>query len=70
MRGADSEGTGVLCGEGGFTLIETILTLSILVILLGLVLSSLRIGVMSWERGRDGRSRGRFEKVHRQEIFD
>ncbi len=38
-------------GEKGFTLIETILSLSILVILLGLVLSSLRLGQSSWERG-------------------
>ena len=38
-------------GDRGFTLIETILSLSILVLLLGLVLSSLRLGQRSWERG-------------------
>ncbi len=38
-------------GDKGFTLIETILSLSILVVLLGLVLSSLRLGQSSWERG-------------------
>ncbi len=38
-------------GERGFTLIETILALSITVIILGLLLSSLRLGYLSWEKG-------------------
>ncbi len=37
--------------ERGFTLIETILSLSILVIMIGLVLSSLRLGQRSMEKG-------------------
>ncbi len=37
--------------EQGFTLIETVLSLSILVIMIGLVLSSLRLGQRSMEKG-------------------
>ncbi|MFQ5353809.1 MAG: type II secretion system protein GspJ [Thermodesulfobacteriota bacterium] len=37
--------------ERGFTLIETILSLSILVIMIGLVLSSVRLGQKSWLKG-------------------
>jgi len=39
--------------EGGFTLIETILALSILVVMIGLVLSALRLGQRSMEKGED-----------------
>ncbi|MFQ5442188.1 MAG: prepilin-type N-terminal cleavage/methylation domain-containing protein [Thermodesulfobacteriota bacterium] len=39
--------------ERGFTLIETILSLSILVVMIGLVLSSLRLGQKSWEKGEE-----------------
>jgi len=37
--------------ERGFTLIETILTLSILVVMLGIVFSAMRMGIRSWEKG-------------------
>ncbi len=37
--------------ERGFTLIETILSLSILVVMIGLVLSAMRLGQRSWEKG-------------------
>ncbi len=37
--------------ERGFTLIETILTLSILGVVLVILLSSLRLGIRSWEKG-------------------
>jgi len=37
--------------EGGFTLIETLLALSILVVMIGLVLSALRLGQRSMEKG-------------------
>lgn len=37
--------------ERGFTLVETIVTLVILVILLGIVLSAMRLGIRSWEKG-------------------
>lgn len=50
-------------GEEGFTLIETILALSILVVMLGLVISSLRLGYRSWEKGEgavDGAASRRF----------
>jgi hypothetical protein len=40
-------------GEHGFTLIETVLALSITVIILGLILSSLRLSYLSWEKGTD-----------------
>lgn len=40
-----------LRGEGGFTLIETILSLSITVVILALLFSSFRLGYRSWERG-------------------
>ncbi|MFQ5480082.1 MAG: type II secretion system protein GspJ [Thermodesulfobacteriota bacterium] len=42
----------ISCGdERGFTLIETILALSILVVMIGLVLSSVRLGQKSWQKG-------------------
>ncbi|MBI1912589.1 MAG: hypothetical protein HYS21_11390 [Deltaproteobacteria bacterium] len=41
----------VLDDKRGFTLLETVLTLFILVTLTGLVLSSLRLGIRAWERG-------------------
>lgn len=37
--------------EQGFTLLETMLTLSILVIMLGIVFSAMRMGIRSWEKG-------------------
>lgn len=37
--------------EGGFTLIEVVLALSILVILLGILFSAVRLGISSWEKG-------------------
>ncbi|MBI5236993.1 MAG: prepilin-type N-terminal cleavage/methylation domain-containing protein [Deltaproteobacteria bacterium] len=37
--------------ERGFTLVETIVTLVILVIILGIVLSAMRLGIRSWEKG-------------------
>lgn len=37
--------------ELGFTLIETIVTLVILVMVLGIVLSAMRLGIRSWEKG-------------------
>jgi len=37
--------------ERGFTLIETILSLSILVIMIGIVLSSMRLGQKAWQKG-------------------
>lgn len=40
-------------GQKGFTLIETILALSITAILLISVLSALRLGISSWERGEE-----------------
>ncbi len=39
--------------ERGFTLIETILALSILVVMIGLVLSSVRLGQHSWQKGEE-----------------
>ncbi len=39
--------------ERGFTLIETMLSLSILVIMIGLVLSSMRLGQKAWEKGEN-----------------
>jgi len=39
--------------EGGFTLIETLLALSIVVVMIGLVLSALRLGQRSMEKGED-----------------
>lgn len=38
-------------GEGGFTLVETLLTLSILAVILVILFSSLRLGISSWEKG-------------------
>lgn len=46
-------GLYALRDERGFTLIETILSLSILVVMIGLVLSSLRLGQKSWEKGEE-----------------
>jgi len=43
----------LLGDEGGFTLIETILALSIVVVMIGLVLSALRLGQRSMEKGED-----------------
>jgi len=37
--------------EHGFTLLETLLTLSILVVMLGIVFSAMRMGIRSWEKG-------------------
>lgn len=37
--------------DRGFTLLETILTMVILVVMLGIVLSAMRIGIRSWEKG-------------------
>jgi prepilin-type N-terminal cleavage/methylation domain-containing protein len=37
--------------ERGFTLVETIMTLVILVVLLGIVFAALRLGIRSWEKG-------------------
>ncbi|MBI1911052.1 MAG: prepilin-type N-terminal cleavage/methylation domain-containing protein [Deltaproteobacteria bacterium] len=37
--------------QNGFTLIETVLTLSITTVLLVAVLSALRLGISSWEKG-------------------
>ncbi|MFI5304852.1 MAG: prepilin-type N-terminal cleavage/methylation domain-containing protein [Nitrospiria bacterium] len=37
--------------RGGFTLIETILTLSIMVLVLGILFAAFRLGIRSWERG-------------------
>lgn len=37
--------------QGGFTLIEVVLALSILVILLGVLFSAIRLGIRSWEKG-------------------
>jgi prepilin-type N-terminal cleavage/methylation domain-containing protein len=37
--------------DRGFTLVETIMTLAILVVLLGIVFSALRLGIRSWEKG-------------------
>jgi prepilin-type N-terminal cleavage/methylation domain-containing protein len=45
------QGLTIIKGENGFTLIETILALSITVIILALLLSSLRLGYISWEKG-------------------
>lgn len=38
-------------GERGFTLIETLLSLSILGVLVVLLLSAMRLGIRSWEKG-------------------
>lgn len=46
-----SEAVVSLRDERGFTLIETILSLSILVIMIGLVLTSMRLGQKSWQKG-------------------
>lgn len=49
--------TGDICGnrgnreEGGFTLLEVVLALSILVMLLGVLFSAIRLGIRSWEKG-------------------
>lgn len=40
-----------LKGESGFTLLETVLTLAILGMLLVIVLSAVRLGIRSWEKG-------------------
>src|SRR3972149_6610878 len=38
-------------GERGFTLIETLLATSILIMLLAILLSAFRLGIRSWEKG-------------------
>ncbi len=38
-------------GQAGFTLLETLLTLSIMTLMLGIVFSALRLGVRAWEKG-------------------
>ena len=38
-------------GERGFTLIETLLATSILVMIIAIVLSAFRLGIRSWEKG-------------------
>jgi len=50
-RGRAGYGAALAGDESGFTLIETVLSLSILVVMIGLVLSSLRLGQRSMEKG-------------------
>ena len=41
------------CGQFGFTLMEVLLSLSILSIILVVILGALRIGVRAWEKGEN-----------------
>lgn len=51
MRYELSKLRGSFSGEHGFTLMETLLTLTIISVLFLILLASLRVGVSAWERG-------------------
>lgn len=48
--------------ENGFTLLETLLTLAILGVLLVIVLTAMRLGVRSWEKGAAAIEEGRMKR--------
>ncbi len=58
--------------EKGFTLLETLLTLTILGVLLVIVLTAMRLGVRSWEKGtaviEEGRMKRNFFSMLSDEI--